>query len=189
VTLPGVIAAVLRALLLRPVAGRGAGDLAGDPAVSLALVLIAMEIFVLPGFGVVGVSAQSCWCSARPGDTGRSSRSVAGVGAVRHHSADVRGQPGWAMIAGFTFIWYLLNIPYLNRLMLAGAHSTVRRPLEPSQPLARLLGDISGGDPLRRPGSEVRRRVCGRRLGRQFRPRGDVQVVEIEGTRIVVKEV
>lgn len=196
VTLPGVIAAICFVLFFyawSPVAGQATW--LAILLFLLALVMIALEIFVLPGFGLVGVSGAILLVL-----------SLALVTLEKQPKTSLEWQQFGttvltftgclvgAMIAGFTFIWYLPNIPYLNRLMLRPSGLQLEPPeaLDSLQPLARLLGDIGVAATPLRPAGKVK-------FGDEFIdvvsegsfvPEGTrVQVIEIEGTRIVVKEV
>lgn len=162
----------------------------------LALVLIALEIFVLPGFGVVGVSGAVLLILSLAlvamDQQPRTSQEWAQFGGW---IATFAGSLVAAIVAAFTFIWYLPNIPYLNRLILkpalAGADG-VGEEEATQPPLARLLGDIGVAATPLRPAGKVK-------FGDEyvdvvsegtFVPEGTrVQVIEIEGMRIVVKEV
>jgi membrane-bound serine protease (ClpP class) len=163
----------------------------------LGLVLIVLEIFVLPGFGMAGISGivlvvvslGLATLEKRPETTMEwlsFGRTLGGVGI------GLLGATGLAGIAA----WYLPNIPYANRLVL-------RPPQEhdddeqlgtdgsPGQ-LSSLLGAIGSAATTLRPAGIARfgdRFVDVVSEGNLIEMGSRVQVVEIEGNRIVVKEI
>jgi membrane-bound serine protease (ClpP class) len=161
----------------------------------LGLVLIALEIFVLPGFGACGIFGILCM--------------LAGLGLVTMprlpHTGREWEKLGWnaslylfAMIGSvglaFLIARFLPKVPYANRLIL-------NAPSEGDDPVSVLPGAVEAAElngaigttntPLR-PAGVVR-------IGEKFVdvvsdggfiPAGTrVQVIQVEGTRIVVKEV
>jgi membrane-bound ClpP family serine protease len=163
----------------------------------LGLLLIGLEVFVLPGFGVCGISGillviVSLGLVAY-GHWPRTQGDLIGFGQkVGSFSLSLLG----ALAAAFVLARYLPSIPFANRLMLkpldepgeGGAEAA-----EAAQPEhAALLGAIGvAATPLRPAGKT--------RFGDEFvdvvaeggyvLPGTRVQVIEIEGNRIVVKEV
>ena len=163
----------------------------------LGLILIVLEIFVLPGFGMAGISGivlvvislGLATLEKRP-ETSTEwmsfGRTLGGVGM---------GLVGAMGLAGIT-AWYLPNIPYANRLVL-------RPPQEPVEDdevgtdgtaghNASLLGAIGLAATTLRLAGIAR---FGERFidvvseGNLIEMGARVQVVEIEGNRIVVKEI
>ncbi len=164
----------------------------------LGLVLIGIEVFILPGTGVCGISGALL--------------TVGGLALVAfgHWPQTTEDWMGFgqklgpfsvgilvAVVLAFIAVRYLKHIPFLNRLMLkppgeAGEDGETSAP-EPLQPeLASLLGAIGvAATPLRPAGKT--------QFGDQFvdvvaeggyvQPGTRVQVIEIEGNRVVVKEV
>jgi membrane-bound ClpP family serine protease len=166
----------------------------------LGLILIALEIFVLPGFGVTGISGillvvislGLVTLEKKPETTQEwlnfgKTLSTFGLGLLG------------AVAAALLLAWYLPHIPYANRLMLKPpteedeeADPDAGPAVGVSPALAALLGAIGVAvTPLRPAGMA--------RFGEEFVdvvaegsfvPAGNrVQVIEIEGNRVVVKEV
>jgi membrane-bound serine protease (ClpP class) len=199
VTLPGVISAVCFLLFFW-----SHSQLNGQIAwlafllFLLGLVLIALEVFVLPGFGVAGISGLVLVLGSL------------GLVAYGHwpHSNDewlAMGQkigPFGISILGalavaFLVARYLPHIPFANQLMLKPPDEAVEAGDEPpatavQTDLSGLLGAIGvAATPLRPAGKT--------QFGDDFidvvaegtyvQPGSRVQVIEIEGNRVVVKEV
>lgn len=165
---------------------------------ALGLILIGLEVFVVPGFGVTGISGivlviislGLATLIKKPETTQEwldfgttlSTLALALVGAVVT-----------AMILG----WYLPHIPYANRLVLAplGEEQLVlagesELSLQPN--LANLLGAIGvAATPLRPAGkAQIGDEFVDVVAEGSYVPEGTrVQVIEIEGNRVVVKEV
>lgn len=163
----------------------------------MGLVLIALEIFLFPGTAVLGVSGvllvlaglglatmerwpqtESDWIDTA-GSLGRFG--LAFVGAV---------------LAAIVAARYLPSIPYANRLVLvppdpAGGTGEEHAAVEPS-PYAGLLGAIGVAATTLRPSGMVRfgeEYVDVVAEGSYVETGARVQVIEIEGNRVVVKEV
>jgi membrane-bound serine protease (ClpP class) len=169
----------------------------------LGLILIGLEIFVLPGFGVTGISGilllilslGLVTLEKKPETTQEwldfgKTLSTFGLGLLG------------AVAAALLAAWYLPHIPYANRLVLKppgeepelaeGELDGEGRGPAVSSEVAALLGAIGVAVTPLRPAGMVR-------FGDAFVdvvaegsyvPEGNrVQVVEIEGNRIVVKEV
>ena len=166
----------------------------------LGLILVLLEVFVLPGVGVAGISGVLLMLAAlglatfgggdglpsTTGEWGRFGAKIAQylVGMIA------------ATVLAFVIARYLPSIPYANRLMLVppgekpGAEAEVVLP--GAAQAAGLLGAVGTSVTVLRPAGTVR-------FGDQFVdvvteggyiPAGArIQVVEVEGTRIVVKEV
>jgi membrane-bound ClpP family serine protease len=164
----------------------------------LGLVLIGLEVFVLPGFGVAGVSgivlvvgslglmAYGHWPQG-PEEWSAFGQRLAPFGV------SILG----ALVCAFVLARYLPSIPYVNRLILRpheeaeeGAED-VADSLRSSEAVA-LLGAIGvAATPLRPAGKaqfgETFLDVVAE--GGYVVPGTRVQVIEIEGNRVVVKEV
>jgi membrane-bound ClpP family serine protease len=163
----------------------------------LGIILVGVEIFVLPGFGITGISGaalivislalvileQMPSTSEEWGNVGGALATV-GFGLVA------------GMTAAITLARYLPNIPYANRLVLEPPdeqeQTTEAHVTQMGFPAASLLGAIGVAATTLRPAGKVQ-------FGENFLDvvaEGDfvdagarVQVIEIEGNRIVVKEV
>jgi membrane-bound ClpP family serine protease len=164
----------------------------------LGLVLIGLEVFVMPGVGVVGISGAILvvvsltlvTLEKKPETT----QEWMQVGTTL--STFVASMIG-ALIAAFTVAWYLPNIPYLNRLVLKPPTATETEGEEMPPDLvkpsyAALLGAIGVAVTPLRPAGKVK---FGEEFldvlaeGEYLHPGTRVQVIQIEGNRIVVKEV
>jgi membrane-bound serine protease (ClpP class) len=164
----------------------------------LGLILIVLEIFVLPGFGMAGISGVVlvvvslglATLEKRP-ETSTEwlsfGRTLGGVGI------GLLGALGMAGVAA----WYLPSIPYANRLVLRPPHEKPEDELdtgdqEGGQGLAALLGAIGSAATTLRPAGIARfgdRFIDVVSEGNLIEMGSRVQVVEIEGNRIVVKEI
>lgn len=164
----------------------------------LGLVLILIEVFILPGLGVAGITGVLLILGSlalvtvdQTPDTWEGALAFAGRMAT-YLFAMIGG-----LVLAFVLARYLPNIPYANRLLLPPP--TERAAGEPeiadlpgAELAASLLGAVGTAQTVLRPAGTVR-------FGEQFVdvvteggfvPAGArVQVVEVEGTRIVVKEV
>jgi membrane-bound ClpP family serine protease len=163
----------------------------------LGLVLIALEVFVLPGFGVAGISgillvlvSLALVTVEKKPETSQEWLGLAGTMATF----------GMALLAAIplaiALAWYLPHIPYVNRLILkpeAEQTDALGEPFDTVRPeIAALLGAIGVAATPLRPAGKVQ-------FGEEYVdvvaesgyvvPGTRVQVVEIEGNRIVVKEV
>lgn len=198
-TVPGIIAALCFILVFwahTQFSGQVA-VLAGLLFV-LGLVLILLEMFVLPGFGLPGVTGIVLMLGAlalvtvdQTPNTWEGAVGFAGQMAT-YLLAMIGGLAGAFVIARF-----LPNIPYANRLMLqppteATGEGPALASLPGAEQAAGLLGAVGVAMTVLRPAGTVR-------FGEEFVdvvtdggyvPAGArVQVIEVEGTRIVVKEV
>ncbi len=163
----------------------------------LGLLLIALEVFVLPGFGVAGISGTLLVIGSL------------GLVAYGHWP---RGNEEWvafgqhlgpfglsilgALVAAFILARYLPSIPYVNRLMLHPAGENEEGVESVPEPvyaeLAALLGAIGVAATPLRPAGKAQfgdAFVDVVAEGGYVVPGTRVQVIEIEGNRVVVKEV
>jgi membrane-bound ClpP family serine protease len=163
----------------------------------LGLVLILLEVFVLPGFGAAGIIGILLMLAGL---------ALVTVERVPDNWSEVSALGGkmavylLGMIASFGLALliarYLPNIPYANRLMLVPPTEkpgTDDEPVLPGAALAAsLLGAVGTAVTVLRPAGTVRfgdRYVDVVTEGGYIPAGARVQVVEVEGTRIVVKEV
>jgi len=193
--LPGVIAAVCFVLFFWAHSFVGQFTMLAVLLFVLGLVLIGLEVFVLPGFGVTGISgilliifSLALVTLERMPETTQdwislgTRVSVFGISLVA------------AIIGAFVLAWYLPHLPYASRLVLAppGEEGYGEEPLGPAADArAALLGAIGVAATTLRPAGKAR-------FGDDFldvMAEGDyvnagsrIQVIEIEGNRIVVKE-
>jgi membrane-bound ClpP family serine protease len=199
VGIPGVIAAICFVLFFW-----SHSQLAGQITMLavllfvLGLVLIALEVFVLPGFGVAGVSgillvlvSLALVTLEKKPETSQEWMSL--IGTVATFGAGLLA----AIPLAIVLAWYLPSIPYVNRLILKpegeremeleDMASDAVRP-----EIASLLGAIGVAATPLRPAGKVQ-------FGEEFvdvvaeggyvAPGTRVQVIEVEGNRVVVKEV
>jgi membrane-bound serine protease (ClpP class) len=163
----------------------------------LGLILLALEIFVVPGFGVTGISGILLVLGSLGlvayGHWPRSQEEWVGYGqALTPFSVSIVG----AVVSAFFLARYLPYIPYANRLMLKPQEEmgelneefvdTIRPEM------AALLGAIGVAATPLRPAGKVRFGddfVDVLAEGNYVQPGTRVQVIEIEGNRVVVKEV
>jgi hypothetical protein len=163
----------------------------------LGLALIALEVFVLPGFGVCGISgivlvltslglvAYGHW--PRNGDEWlRFGEKLSPFGLSMLGS----------LVAVFLIVRYLPHIPVLNRLMLRTPEEEEGGVPQPDNPLhaeyQALLGAIGvAATPLRPAGKSQFGDAFVDVVadGAYIMPGTRVQVIEVEGNRVVVKEV
>jgi membrane-bound ClpP family serine protease len=164
----------------------------------LGLVLIGIEIFLIPGFGVTGVSGILLVLAGlglatveRMPQTSQEWVSFGGTLTTFGLGLVV------ATAAAFVAARYLPNIPYANRLVLAppGEREGVDDATAASaagDSLVSLLGAVGTAATVLRPAGMARFGDAYVDVVTEggFVPAGArVQVIEIEGTRVVVKEV
>ncbi len=163
----------------------------------LGLILLGLEIFVIPGFGVTGISGVILVLGSiglvAYGHWPRSNEEWLSYGqALSPFTLAILG----AIVSAFFLARYLPHIPYANRLMLKPQEETgelgeeVPSSIHPE--VAALLGAIGVAATPLRPAGKVQFGddfVDVVAEGSYILPGTRVQVVEIEGNRIVVKEV
>jgi membrane-bound ClpP family serine protease len=167
-------------------------------AVLLGLALIAVEVFVLPGFGVTGISGILLvilsLALATLAQMPRTTYEWVEFGATL---SSIGLTLTGAVAAAFAFAYYLPHIPYAKRLVLDAEREDERLEVpadvpSPSERYASLLGAIGEAATTLRPAGKAR---FGEEYldviaeGSYVQPGTRIQVVEIEGNRIVVKEV
>jgi membrane-bound serine protease (ClpP class) len=197
VSVPGVIAAVCFILFFWSHSQSAGLDLLGVLLFILGLVLIGLEIFVFPGTGVAGVSGTLLvvFSLALVALEKRPQTSEEWVGLL-----SMMAQFGLALVGAVLLAVllasYLPHIPYLNRLIL----KPKTEPGEPGEGLpeavrpetAALLGAIGVAATPLRPAGKVKfgdEYIDVVAEGAYVEAGTRVQVVEIEGNRVVVKEV
>jgi membrane-bound ClpP family serine protease len=162
----------------------------------LGLILIGIEVFILPGFGVTGVSgillvvvSLALVTLQKMPTTTHDWLSLGGTLATFGVGM------GSAIVFAFIAAWYLPHIPYANRLVLSPPgeeNIPTTTGTEDSAAHASFLGAIGVAATTLRPAGKAR-------FGDDFLdviaegdyvdPGSRVQVIEIEGNRIVVKQV
>jgi len=196
---PGVIAAVCFVLFFWAHSFVGEFTMLAVFLFLLGLVLIGLEIFVFPGFGVTGISGIILVVASlvlvtleRMPET---SQDWVNLGAT----VTTLGVSLVAAIVGACVLaWYLPHIPYASRLVLQppgeSEHDEDRDAFggRPEEAAAALLGAIGVAATTLRPAGKARfgddyLDVIAE--GDYVNPGSRVQVIEIEGNRIVVKEV
>jgi membrane-bound serine protease (ClpP class) len=181
--IPGGIGIVALALL-------AAGAYLATPAgiidvllIIVGLLLIALEVLVIPGFGLAGLLGLA----------------ALGVGVFRIFQDDFLAVIGWAALFGSVLLglalWLLPNLRIASPLMLETR--LTNRPTQtagtvPSGPYDHLLGKAGVASSDLRPAGVAR--VAGERVDvvtqGDFVPAGSaIEVFRVEGNRIVVREV
>jgi membrane-bound serine protease (ClpP class) len=198
VGLPGVIAAVCFVLFFwahSKIAGQI--DWLAILLFVLGLALIALEVFVLPGFGVCGISGIILLLT---------SLGLVAYGHWPHSSSDwvAFGEKlspfGISMLGSlvcvFLIVKYLPHIPILNRLISKTPEELDGTSGQPDLPMhaeyQALLGAIGVAATPLRPAGKAQfgdAFVDVVAEGGYVMPSTRVQVIEVEGNRVVVKEV
>jgi membrane-bound serine protease (ClpP class) len=195
-TFPGAIAAICFVLFFWAYSFVGEFTLLAVLLFLLGLVLIGVEIFLVPGLGFSGVAGVVLIVTSLTLVTlehwPETSADWANLGSTVSLLAMSLVA---AIVCAFLFAWFLPNIPYFNRLVLtppgeeADGHPDLSAVghISPS-----LLGAIGVAVTTLRPSGKAQ-------FGEEFldviaegdyvTPSSRVQVIEIEGNRIVVKEV
>jgi membrane-bound ClpP family serine protease len=163
----------------------------------LGLILIGLEVFVMPGIGVTGISGVVLLVASLVLVTlqkmPESTADWVSLGTTL--TTFVVGILA-AVAVALTLAWYLPHIPYANRLILSAPTddegAVGGATVFGTQAPAALLGAIGEAATALRPAGKAR-------FGEDFldvvsqgdyiNPGSRVQVIEIEGNRIVVKEV
>jgi membrane-bound ClpP family serine protease len=199
--LPGVVAAVCFVLFFWAHAYGGHWGITALAIMLflLGLVLIGVEIFVMPGVAVVGISGALLIVASLTLVTlekwPQTSHEWLDLGGTM---ATFAGCLIGSVIAALVLAWYLPNIPYVNRLILKPPGEVDEEAVEESAllshapDLAPLLGAIGVAATPLRPAGKVRfgdEFVDVVAEGSYVPPGARVQVIEIEGYRVVVKEV
>jgi membrane-bound ClpP family serine protease len=195
---PGVVAAICFVLFFWAHSFVGQFTLLAVFLFLLGLIMIGLEIFVLPGFGVTGISGIALVIASlvlvtleRMPETTQDWLSIGATVTTLGISLVA------AIVGACVLAWYLPHIPFASRLVLQPPTEDERgvdrdafggRPDE----AAALLGAIGVAATTLRPAGKVRfgdEYVDVVAEGAYVTPGTRVQVVEIEGNRIVVKEV
>jgi membrane-bound serine protease (ClpP class) len=162
----------------------------------LGLILIGLEIFVVPGFGVTGISGIILVLGSiglvAYGHWPRSYEEWVGYGqALGPFTLAIAA----AIVSAFLLARYLPHIPYANRLILKPQEENGELGEEAAETIypemTALLGAIGVAATPLRPAGKVQFGddfVDVVAEGSYVPPGTRVQVVEIEGNRIVVKE-
>jgi len=165
----------------------------------LGLVLIAVEVFLVPGFGVIGISGVALVL------VGLGLATVDRLPQTSSEWANFGGTLtsfGFGLVVAtavaFLFARYLPTIPYANRLVLlpptdkAEAEAEAELTASGFAEMAGLLGAVGTAATMLRPAgmAQFGDAYVDVVTEGSFIPAGArVQVVEIEGHRVVVKEV
>jgi membrane-bound ClpP family serine protease len=197
VGIPGVIAAVCFILFFWAHAQTEGLVLLGVLLFVLGLILLGLEIFVLPGFGVAGISGiiLIVFSLALVALEKRPQTSAEWLALLK-----IMAQFGVALsvavVLAVMLVSYLPNIPYLNKLILKPKADTeavgedVPDSVRPET--AALLGALGVAATPLRPAGKVKfgdDYIDVVAEGSYVEAGARVQVVEIEGNRVVVKEV
>ncbi len=195
ITIPGVIAAICFVLFFWAYSFVGQFTMLAILLFILGLAMLVLEIFVLPGSGVPGISGVLLILASLALVT------LEKFPATGSDWYDLGTKMMWfsgslvgAFIGAMIIAWFLPNIPYVSRLVLAppsDAEEAARADAAHSA-AAALLGAIGVAATTLRPAGKARfgddyLDVIAE--GDYVNPGSRVQVIEIEGNRIVVKEV
>ncbi len=195
-TFPGAIAAICFVLFFWAYSFVGEFTLLAVLLFLLGLILIGVEIFLVPGLGFSGVAGVALVITSltlvtleRWPETSQDWMNLGSTVSLLAMSLVA------AIVAAFTLAWFLPSIPYFNRLVLKPPNEdedghpdlSATTYVSPS-----LLGAIGMAVTTLRPAGKAQ-------FGEEFldviaegdyvTPGSRVQVIEIEGNRIVVKEV
>jgi membrane-bound ClpP family serine protease len=194
-TLPGVVSAVCFVLFFWAYSFVGEFTLLAVLLFILGLVLIAVEIFLIPGFGVPGISGLLLVVISMVLVTLEKMPETTQDWVALGSTLTMFGLSMAAAVVGaFTLAWYLPSIPYANRLILRPPEEETAGLDEAAQvpAYAGLLGAVGVAATTLRPAGKAQ-------FGEDFLDvvaEGDyvnagsrVQIIEIEGNRIVVKEI
>ena len=195
-TFPGAIAAICFVLFFWAYSFVGEFTLLAVLLFLLGLILIGVEIFLIPGLGFSGVAGVALIIISLTLVTlehwPETTQDWVHLGSTVSLLAMSLVT---AIVAAFTLAWFLPNIPYFNRLVLrpptdeeeGHANVTAVGHISPA-----LLGAIGVAVTTLRPAGKAQ-------FGEEFldviaegdyvNPGSRVQVIEIEGNRVVVKEV
>ncbi|MCI0682362.1 MAG: hypothetical protein L0Y71_09675 [Gemmataceae bacterium] len=194
-TLPGVLSAVCFVLFFWAYSFVGEFTLLAVLLFILGLALIGVEIFVLPGLTVTGVAGLILVVASLVLVTLEKMPETTQDWVNLGTTLTTFGlSMAAALVGAFMLAWYLPSIPYANRLILKPPDEEDETGDQPEavSPYAGLLGAIGTAATPLRPAGKVQ-------FGEDFldvvaegdyvNPGCRVQVIEIEGNRIVVKEV
>lgn len=163
----------------------------------LGLALIGIEIFLIPGFGVTGVCGILLVLAGLV---------LAGLDKAPESTQDwvdlVRSMLTYGLtmagagVLAFVLSRYLPKIPYANRLMLVPPEDRPEvedlPPLPGVEAAVSLLGQVGNTTSMLRPSGTAKfgdRYIDVVTEGDFLPPGTPIQVIEVEGTRIVVKRV
>jgi membrane-bound serine protease (ClpP class) len=198
-TIPGLIALICFVLFFWSQAyAHGAMIWLAVGLFVLGLILLAVEIFILPGFGFMGIAGiilvltglALATMEKAPSSTEEWTTFAAQLFRIGFSLVA-------ACVAAFFFARYLPKIPYANRLMLSPpAESSDAEsefaPLPGAEQAASLLGQVGVATSMLRPAGMAKIGdiyVDVVTEGGFIEPGTPIQIVEVEGTRIVVKRV
>ncbi len=162
----------------------------------MGLVLVGLEIFVLPGFGVCGISGILFMLAGLGLVTLEKvpQNTTEWVGFGVRVSTYLFAMMG-ALVLAFLIAKFLPQVPYANRMMLSpptDERNVADAQLPGAAEAAELLGAVGTSTTPLRPAGVVRfgEKFVDVMSDGGFIPAGTrVQVIAVEGTRIVVKEV
>ena len=167
----------------------------------IGLVLIALEIFVIPGFGVAGISGMACCLigllamfvdnppNSMPIPRGELSWEMFSSGVFALACAFVG-----AAVAGALLGRYLQKIPFVNRLCLAAVTAVQPQvPVTADAPVRRVqVGDRGVVASMCRPIGKVRfgdNLIDAASEGETIEPGTPVCVLRLDSNRLVVKRI
>ena len=192
---PGIIAAICFVLFFWSASFGGSASITmlAIFLFLLGLVLLAVEVFIFPGFGVTGISGILLVV------VGLSLASLQKMPSTSQDWMEVGYSLGTfaislvgGIILAIAISSFLPHIPYANRLMLVPPDELDEAETNKTELNAQLLGAIGMTETPLRPAGKARfgddyHDVVSE--GEYVNPGNRVQIIEIEGNRIVVKPV
>jgi membrane-bound serine protease (ClpP class) len=159
--------------------------------------MLAMEIFVLPGFGIMGISGIILvLASLGLATMEKAPSSPAEWMTFGERLMTYGGTLCVACVFAVALARYLPKIPYANRLMLVppsdNPEMEAQAQLPGAEQAAALLGQVGAATSMLRPAGMAKigdAYVDVVTEGDFIAPGTPIQVIEVEGTRIVVKKV
>ena len=196
---PGVTALVALSVFLGAPYAAGLADIWTIVLLAIGLLLLAIEIFLIPGFGVVGicgillilVALVGTFVPSEPGAPPFSWPNLSGTwdalktGILVLSSSVIIAVVGIALLAKF-----LPSMPLARGLVLTGGQGAAAQALPDAYPNIAIVGDIGIVTGDLRPGGQAR---FGQKVvevasqGEYVEAGRRVQVIERDGFRIVVR--
>ncbi len=164
VGVPGLVALIALGIFLGAPYLTGLANVWEIAIILLGFVLIALEIFVIPGFGVAGISGIilviiGLLATFMPEEPGRFPihwpQLVPSVDGLKQGIQTVGAALGLSMVGMFLLSKYLPHMPYLRGLVPANPTPSEVTPADPYGGLAR-VGDIGLAESPLRPAGKAR---------------------------------
>jgi membrane-bound serine protease (ClpP class) len=198
VGVPGLVALIALGVFLGAPYLTGVASVWEIILVIVGFLLIAVEIFVIPGFGVAGIGGLLCvivgllatFVPEMPdGDPIRLFQFAPTVEGVKNGVQTLGLAMGFSLVGMYLFSRYLPKLPYVNAIIPENPTPSDIMPEDPYHGLAR-VGDIGKTTTSLRPSGKAR---FGAILvdvvaeGVMIEQDAEVEVVERRGNRVVVR--